>query len=761
MMDITPSEEQKKILEKFNTGKNIIIESVAGSGKSTTLLLCAKSVPKKSCLILTYNKDLRFDTEKRIKRWGLSNIGVYTYHAFASLMYERTINNDEKLITALNDDTPGKIPEYDVLMLDEVQDMSDTLYRLVVRYLSELEILPQMVVVGDLRQTINFFMGSRTIFFRLTEELFIIPAHQWERLILYTTYRMPESITNFINNVVLHKELMIPYKKEEYPKPTFICYEKLSGIFDTLYDIVKKYGIDNIVFEASSVEKNKELIATANRLSKSFGVPMHVTSERTYIDSESKKLSENKLLFSTMNKMKGRERDVIVCIIDNTRHNYDEEIKRFGVPNILYVALTRAKKHLFVLHKGFDIIPIFDVKQLPKYANVYSKLQLLQQIVEIPENSSKELVPDTTYNRKIVEPSRITDYVDVRYILKAAKLIKIISKKVLCKPIPEDNIPEQIVHFDQKYSENVSDLYGSAITLFMEYKRNGKLPDHTIGILSDPKVKEHKETIYDLSPLTYNMHYDKVKSKIKEVLAKKEKTHEDIMFLTNAESIYGSYIYRITQIKDYSWVSKEYIELLCKNTQTLIGVGLDKCQTEIEVYTKFNTTRVFSGRADFIYKGIPIELKCTREQQTEHFIQAIIYSWIIHDRSNTCSAYVIYPLRGERYHISTESAGEMIDILLNNHSEDMYNDDVEELVKYNYARRFISPELYKVETVGAPLPAPTALSKIPANILWGAAPPITPCNGVTPSTTQSSDGKNPNVLPLKIETIVIDDSQDE
>ena len=56
------SNEQNNIINLLKDNKNIIVDSVAGSGKTTTNLYIAKSFPKLNILLLTYNAKLKIET---------------------------------------------------------------------------------------------------------------------------------------------------------------------------------------------------------------------------------------------------------------------------------------------------------------------------------------------------------------------------------------------------------------------------------------------------------------------------------------------------------------------------------------------------------------------------------------------------------------------------------------------------------------------------------------------------------------------------
>ena len=46
----------------------MIVESVAGSGKTTTNLYIAKTFPELDILLLTYNARLKFETQDKVKQ---------------------------------------------------------------------------------------------------------------------------------------------------------------------------------------------------------------------------------------------------------------------------------------------------------------------------------------------------------------------------------------------------------------------------------------------------------------------------------------------------------------------------------------------------------------------------------------------------------------------------------------------------------------------------------------------------------------------
>ncbi len=80
--------EQQAVL---NTDHNLVINAVAGSGKTTTLTAYAKSRPPTSkILYLAFNKTVKTEAIEKFTEAGLKNVKVETAH---SLAYDRIIKN--------------------------------------------------------------------------------------------------------------------------------------------------------------------------------------------------------------------------------------------------------------------------------------------------------------------------------------------------------------------------------------------------------------------------------------------------------------------------------------------------------------------------------------------------------------------------------------------------------------------------------------------------------------------------------------------
>jgi superfamily I DNA/RNA helicase len=84
----TPSDEQMSIIHNLEH-KNVLVDSVAGSGKTTTNLFIAQRFKSKRILLLTYNAKLKIETRDKVKKMKINNLQVDSYHSFCYGKYNR------------------------------------------------------------------------------------------------------------------------------------------------------------------------------------------------------------------------------------------------------------------------------------------------------------------------------------------------------------------------------------------------------------------------------------------------------------------------------------------------------------------------------------------------------------------------------------------------------------------------------------------------------------------------------------------------
>jgi len=149
---IALSSEQQVFVEKAKEGFNILVDACIGSGKTTAIQhLCNELSSNKKILYLTYNKLLKSDAKAKIKN---ANTMVTNYHGFAFLALNNigVTTGISDLIQVFNKKKP-KLQLYDVLIIDEYQDIEQELSELLL-YIKASNPAIQIIAVGDMEQKI-------------------------------------------------------------------------------------------------------------------------------------------------------------------------------------------------------------------------------------------------------------------------------------------------------------------------------------------------------------------------------------------------------------------------------------------------------------------------------------------------------------------------------------------------------------------------------------------------------------------------------
>ena len=148
---INLSNEQQIFIQKAMDGKNVLVDACIGSGKTTAIQELCNALPSyKRILYLTYNRLLKLDAKDKIHN---RNVLVQNYHGFAAYtLYRagmRAANQSDLIQTFLRQQPP--IAHYDVLIIDEYQDIEEELAKLLWR-VKEKNPSIQIIAVGDMQK---------------------------------------------------------------------------------------------------------------------------------------------------------------------------------------------------------------------------------------------------------------------------------------------------------------------------------------------------------------------------------------------------------------------------------------------------------------------------------------------------------------------------------------------------------------------------------------------------------------------------------
>ncbi|KAI9030496.1 P-loop containing nucleoside triphosphate hydrolase protein [Hyaloraphidium curvatum] len=387
------SAEQALVVDALRGGKNAAVDAVAGSGKTTTILQIAAAFPDKRVLAVLYNRRLKYETKTRAAAARVTNLAVDNYHGFAFRNYSDECLDDHGLERVVHDDLPLRRRDknaFDILCLDEVQDMTPLLFRLVRKLVRDAK-RPrkplQYVLLGDKRQEIYAFNRADARFLAYADECFPT-AQPWVRIDHRTSYRMTASLASFLNAAVLPPDArirvpavgdagpgprprylvadamrydippLIPIPSPAHLEPPDPAASPLGGPWSPLDEIARYLSLgiapsDILVLAPSTRSPLSPARKLANAIALSLPAKVHVADS----DSELARADEaarGKVLVCSYHQAKGIERRCVVVL------SFDGGYARFygkkdgaeadaTIANAQYVALTRSTGHLTVV----------------------------------------------------------------------------------------------------------------------------------------------------------------------------------------------------------------------------------------------------------------------------------------------------------------------------------------------------------------------------------------------------------------------------
>jgi hypothetical protein len=155
----------------------VVLNSVPGSGKTSTALFAVGLDPLWSCLLLTYNARLKLETRARAKNLKLTNLEVHSFHSMGVNYWSKSCWDDAGLNEIVRVGAPPRrIKAYDLIIIDEAQDVTPLIFcfiNLICRHVTAANggEPPQFLCVGDAMQSIYQFRHSDKRFLRLADQV--------------------------------------------------------------------------------------------------------------------------------------------------------------------------------------------------------------------------------------------------------------------------------------------------------------------------------------------------------------------------------------------------------------------------------------------------------------------------------------------------------------------------------------------------------------------------------------------------------------
>lgn len=348
---IKPSVEQKQFIELAKEGNNILVDACIGSGKTTAIQKLCQSLPStEKILYLTYNKLLKLDAQSKILN---RNATVQNYHGFAYMALAKAgiRSGISDLIQTFNRSEPH-IPVYDVLILDEYQDIDVEISQML-DYIKSTNPNMQIIAVGDMAQKIydkttlkvldyidtlldDYIQLEFTQCFRLSEDLAATLGRIWGKTINGVN---PNCV---VETMTRHE--VVPYLATHDPSE-IMCLGARTGVMANTLNTLEKYYPDkfnkNTVY-ASISDQNKGSVSPTSK----------------------------NAIFTTFDSSKGMERNICVVFDYDQAYWHSRLIKpqqKYEIlRNIFLVAASRGKERIIFVNGDRDILDEKTLSTVPK-----------------------------------------------------------------------------------------------------------------------------------------------------------------------------------------------------------------------------------------------------------------------------------------------------------------------------------------------------------------------------------------------------------
>lgn len=645
---LTPSGEQMNVIQAIKDGYNVQVDAVAGSGKTTTVLSLADQISDKIIIQLTYNSELKEEVVQKKLKYNetmyLDNLSIYTYHSLAYQFYSTEAKTDIGINKIVSSNMPPrrKLPNIDILVLDEIQDMNELYYRFVNKFIKDLNKNVQLLILGDKYQGLYEFKGADTRFLTLAYQLWPCSTFEFKRLELNTSYRVTNSISKFVNNVMLGESRIqarkigdnVVYVRHTNP------YECAKIIAYKLTEQILQGNLnpDDIFILAASVKSDSSPLKLIENILVRNGIPCYIPMNET--SSINREVIKNKVIFASFHQSKGRERKmVIVQGFDNDYFKYFNRDSPSNIcPSTLYVAATRSTSTLILIETSE---PLEFLKLSHSQMNQSNYITFEGVPLGIMNNHppTKSLKSDELPIIK-TSPTELIKFLDETLLMKISLLLEdLFITDNLSFPLNEVKLQTNIEtnYGEHHLCEEVFDINGLMIPALFE---------ETYSPCKTSSIKTFMQDYYAKNMIkNSNMFYV---NRIKQIDFENMSIQDHLKMVTLYISIQEKLMFKVAQINHYNWLEEKDVSKIFANMKRHIGSPEEleyertiieyKPESESSMYSnidEFIKTHVtigkkmrFKARIDAITPTTIWEFKCTDSLEIEHLLQVIIYAWL-------------------------------------------------------------------------------------------------------------------------------------
>lgn len=568
------TDEQLNVIHAIGSGPNtgVAVMACAGSGKTSTMYAIAEYYKETPILLLTYSSKLKAECREKVVEKGITNLKIHSFHSFNTAVYKSTDFTDIGIMSTVDQDISPELKyNFDIIFVDEAQDLTPLLLSFVSKIIkNNYNKNSSLLLVGDPNQNLFAYNGSTSEFLINPEAYWTCKEYRWYHMNLSYSFRVPQHITDFLCDGCG----MDSTKVRSFNKGTgYVKYSVLDlysgySILIELESLLDKYEPGEIFILSASVS-SAAIIRLENLISTELAtrrdVPLFIVSQDTLPD---KKVTENKLVISSIHGSKGLERSACLIIDPN---------KDFGAASDklrpeYYVSYTRSIETLVICQHFTNEIPSYVNRQWLEMSGTLFKHKEIK--VGTGLKSPKKLTKCITNVLKNVSSEQI---------FQAMELIDI---KILRNADKEPIYLETFTKGKFGY-ECVSSINGLAIPGWFEYLKTGSSYLFNGESIQNPSVQMM-------------------------LRAATLKISQDTQFM-----------YLARQIDRYNWI-KQTLMQECMKKFDLLELSND---LTFEMSLKFDTLYGSIDMTDNKQK-ICYELKCVSTLSHLHVLQCVLYSYL-------------------------------------------------------------------------------------------------------------------------------------
>lgn len=657
------SEEQNHIIQLLLSGDNVAVDACAGSGKSTTILSAALCVPHLRILQLTYNAELRKDVKRQIKDLTISNVKVHTFHSLAVKYYLTSAHTDTGIRKIIFDNMPPResIPQFDIVVLDESQDMSLLYYQLMVKFTYDMGTSFQLFVLGDYMQGLYQFKGADIRFLTMCDTIWtphkLLKSRAFHKCTLKTSYRITNQMACFVNEVMLGNNRLVACKDGSRVMYIRNSRNNLEKVVISQINALIDAGIcpSNIFVLGASVKGTTSYIRKMENALVEKGIPCHVPMLET--EKLDERVINGKVVFSTFHASKGRQRKYVFIVgFDQSYFKlYASTFNTNICPNTLYVGCTRATDQLFLLEsdnwstdRPLEFLKLGHHEMKHKSYIEFRGNPRTIFYSNISKQNEGEGIKENIIN---ICPTDMVKHISENVIEEISPLLDKIFVNLTPELTSDDEIAiPNVVDTGNGQYEDVSDINGIAIpSIYYDHIHNKYCADASNNRSIGATIL--KQIINESLENTKEHEYRYLKMIAKD-LPDECTSPTDYLFLSNVYIACREKLYfRLNQIKHhhYNWLSDHIIHKCLHRLDGFIGLKKkppsqlliehhivdydmkeenDKINAILMPHFPDGKKFRFSAVTDLITDKCIWELKCTSTISIEHRLQLVIYSWI-------------------------------------------------------------------------------------------------------------------------------------